>query len=211
MDSLVADVQSPLVTPGWYLPVPLLARLPIAAAIVAWGGLTGRRWTVPVGATIALPVLWFNGLAVLDALVPLVLIERIRPVDVRIRAATGARLARTGGMSLDRLWAFLAVALPMLGALIANLSSVDLAYQLRAGDEDPRERGDPGRRRLDVHRAGRPVGRPAVGRPGGPRERDGDRQLDRAGAPALGPRRRTSAASTSSAGAAVSGRGSRRC
>ena len=38
-------------------------------------------------------------------------------------------------MSLDRLWAFLAVALPMLGALIANLSSVDLAYQLRAGDE----------------------------------------------------------------------------
>ena len=84
VDSLVADVQSPLATLGWYLPVPLLARLPIAAAIVAWGGLTGRRWTVPVGATIALPVLWFNGLAVLDALVPLVLIERIRPVDVRI-------------------------------------------------------------------------------------------------------------------------------
>lgn len=36
-------------------------------------------------------------------------------------------------MSLPRLWAFLAVALPTLGALIASLQSVDLAYQLRAG------------------------------------------------------------------------------
>lgn len=36
-------------------------------------------------------------------------------------------------MSLPRLWAFLAVALPTLGALIAGLSSVDLAYHLRAG------------------------------------------------------------------------------
>lgn len=38
-------------------------------------------------------------------------------------------------MSLGRLWAFLAVALPTLGALIANLQSVDLAYHLRAGAE----------------------------------------------------------------------------
>lgn len=38
-------------------------------------------------------------------------------------------------MTLTRLWAFLAVALPVLAALIANLSSVDLAYHLRAGDE----------------------------------------------------------------------------
>ncbi len=38
-------------------------------------------------------------------------------------------------MTLTRLWAFLAVALPVLAALIANLTSVDLAYHLRAGDE----------------------------------------------------------------------------
>ena len=38
-------------------------------------------------------------------------------------------------MSLPRLWAFLAVALPALGALIASLPSVDLAYHLRAGGE----------------------------------------------------------------------------
>jgi hypothetical protein len=38
-------------------------------------------------------------------------------------------------MSFRRLWVFLAVALPVLGALIAPMSMVDLAYQLRAGDE----------------------------------------------------------------------------
>jgi hypothetical protein len=37
-------------------------------------------------------------------------------------------------VSLNRLWAFLAVALPVLAALIANLSSVDLTYHLRAGE-----------------------------------------------------------------------------
>jgi len=36
-------------------------------------------------------------------------------------------------VTLGRLWTFLGVALPALGALIANLPSVDLAYQLRAG------------------------------------------------------------------------------
>ncbi|MBF8289559.1 MAG: hypothetical protein HW391_527 [Chloroflexi bacterium] len=35
--------------------------------------------------------------------------------------------------TLPELWTFLAVALPVLGALIATLPTVDLAYQLRAG------------------------------------------------------------------------------
>ncbi len=38
-------------------------------------------------------------------------------------------------MTLPRLWAVLAVLLPVLAAFIANLSSVDLAYHLRAGGE----------------------------------------------------------------------------
>ncbi|MGP1675140.1 MAG: hypothetical protein ACTS8Z_08005, partial [Candidatus Limnocylindrales bacterium] len=38
-------------------------------------------------------------------------------------------------MSISRLWLFLTVALPVLAALIANLSSVDLTYHLRAGNE----------------------------------------------------------------------------
>ena len=36
-------------------------------------------------------------------------------------------------MSLARLWAFLAIGLPVLGTLLANLQTVDLAYHLRAG------------------------------------------------------------------------------
>jgi hypothetical protein len=36
-------------------------------------------------------------------------------------------------VSLPRLWAFLAVALPVLAAIIAGLPTVDLAYHLRAG------------------------------------------------------------------------------
>ena len=38
-------------------------------------------------------------------------------------------------MSFARLWAVLAILLPALAALIANLSSVDLAYHLRAGGD----------------------------------------------------------------------------
>jgi hypothetical protein len=38
-------------------------------------------------------------------------------------------------VTFSALWAFLAVGLPVLAALIANLSSVDLAYHLRAGGQ----------------------------------------------------------------------------
>ena len=38
-------------------------------------------------------------------------------------------------MGLNRLWVFLAVALPVVAALLASMSTVDLAYHLRAGAE----------------------------------------------------------------------------
>ena len=50
------------------LPIPLALRLPAAALLVVWGGLTDRRWTVPAAATLALPVPWFSGLAILACL-----------------------------------------------------------------------------------------------------------------------------------------------
>jgi hypothetical protein len=50
------------------IPIPLWIRLPAAAALVIWGGLTDRRWTVPVAATLALPVLWVSGIAICAAL-----------------------------------------------------------------------------------------------------------------------------------------------
>lgn len=48
--------------------IPLALRLPAALVLVAWGARTDRRWTVPAAATIALPVLWTSGLAVLAAI-----------------------------------------------------------------------------------------------------------------------------------------------
>lgn len=50
------------------LPFPLVVRAPAAALIVAWGGLTDRRWTLPVAVWLAIPSLWFTTPAVLAAL-----------------------------------------------------------------------------------------------------------------------------------------------
>ncbi|HUG48932.1 MAG TPA: glycosyltransferase family 87 protein [Candidatus Limnocylindria bacterium] len=49
------------------LPIPLWLRLPVAALIVAWGARRDARWTVPLAATLALPVLWAGGLSLLVA------------------------------------------------------------------------------------------------------------------------------------------------
>lgn len=53
------------------IPVSFVIRAPLAAAIALWGGWTNRRWTVPVAATIALPIIWIHGLAMLVALFPI--------------------------------------------------------------------------------------------------------------------------------------------
>ena len=58
--------------------VPLPIRLVAAAAVVVWGARTDRRWTVPAAATLALPVLWVNGLSMLLAMLPL-LADRVGP------------------------------------------------------------------------------------------------------------------------------------
>lgn len=50
------------------IPIPLAVRLPAAALLVAWGGLTDRKWTVPVAVAVATPVLWVTSLSVLAAL-----------------------------------------------------------------------------------------------------------------------------------------------
>jgi hypothetical protein len=52
------------------IPIPLVLRLPIAAALVAWGARTDQCWTVPVGAAVALPILWASGLGICAALAP---------------------------------------------------------------------------------------------------------------------------------------------
>ena len=52
---------------GGPLASPLWLRLPIAAVVVIWGARTDRPWTVPVAATIAMPVVWLATLSVLTA------------------------------------------------------------------------------------------------------------------------------------------------
>jgi hypothetical protein len=53
------------------VPIPLWARLPVAVTLVVWGARTDRSWTVPVSAMLALPALWYGGLSMLLAVIPL--------------------------------------------------------------------------------------------------------------------------------------------
>jgi hypothetical protein len=90
---LVRDAGAPLDTPGWYAPIPMLVRLPVAAVIVVWGALTDRRWTVPVAVTLSLPILWLNSLAILAAL-PALGVPQRRPAAAIPARAPQALAAR---------------------------------------------------------------------------------------------------------------------
>jgi hypothetical protein len=50
-----------------YIDIPLLLRLPAAAVLVVWGAATDRKWTVPLAAAIAMPVLWIAAFSVAAA------------------------------------------------------------------------------------------------------------------------------------------------
>ncbi len=85
---LLASSTGSSTVPG-SLPIPLLARLPIAALVIAWAALRGWRWLLPVGVLLAMPVIWWGSFALLAASVSF---ER-----GRLEAALGARLlARSG-------------------------------------------------------------------------------------------------------------------
>ena len=63
---LLVSFQQPPNQPQ--IPIPLLLRLPAAAALVIWGARTDRKWTVPMAAALAMPVLWIAAFSVLAAL-----------------------------------------------------------------------------------------------------------------------------------------------
>ena len=52
------------------LPPPALIRIPLAILLVIWGARTDRPWTVPIAATLALPIIWPHGLTVALAAIP---------------------------------------------------------------------------------------------------------------------------------------------
>jgi len=53
------------------VPIPLALRLPAAVALVVWGAKSDRHWTVPVASMLALPALWYGGISMLLAVIPL--------------------------------------------------------------------------------------------------------------------------------------------
>ncbi len=68
---ILAGSSSTPVTVGWFLPITLVFRLPVALAVIVVAAWSDRQWLLPVAATIAMPVVWLNSLAVLAAVVPL--------------------------------------------------------------------------------------------------------------------------------------------
>jgi Glycosyltransferase family 87 len=97
---VLATGPSPDLGNAWWIPIPLLIRLPVAAGLVVWGARTNRAWTLPAGAMLALPVLWLVGLAMLAgsfALSP----WGPRRKDANAGApSTGVRLPRTGSVEV---------------------------------------------------------------------------------------------------------------
>jgi hypothetical protein len=67
IDSLLSNLGGPQY---YSVPPPWPIRLPLAALLVAWGARTDRPWTVPIAATLALPIIWPHGLTVAAAAIP---------------------------------------------------------------------------------------------------------------------------------------------
>lgn len=65
IEYVLATGVAPDVGSAYWVPLPLLIRLPAAALLVVWGARTNRIWTLPTAAMLGLPVLWFVGLAML--------------------------------------------------------------------------------------------------------------------------------------------------
>ncbi len=62
----------------------LIPRAVVAAVLVVFGALTGRRWLVPVAVWLALPIVWVNSWVILLAVI------RLRERGARDAPAPGA-------------------------------------------------------------------------------------------------------------------------
>ncbi len=76
------------------IPIPLLVRGPIGVALIAWGARRNQRWTVPVGAMLALPALWYGSLSMLLGVIPLTTREERARAWALLRAAAPRTPAR---------------------------------------------------------------------------------------------------------------------
>jgi len=71
----------------WFLPLPLAFRLFVAAALIAWGAATDRRWVLPVGVCLSLPTVWLNSPTILIAILPMVAAGARTPAGAWLRRA----------------------------------------------------------------------------------------------------------------------------
>lgn len=78
------------------IPIPLILRLPVAVAVIAFAAFKGQRWLLPVGVLLAMPVIWWGSLAILIACVALKR-EEIEDRIETLLAALETRYARRVG------------------------------------------------------------------------------------------------------------------
>jgi hypothetical protein len=79
------------------VPIPFFVRLPFALVLAVWGARANRRWTVPVSAMLALPALWYGGLSIMLATLPLMGARswtELRGVIARGRTELAAEIER---------------------------------------------------------------------------------------------------------------------
>jgi hypothetical protein len=67
---LLASSTGSSTVPG-SLPIPLVLRLPVAAVVIVFAARTDRRWLLPVGVLLAMPVIWWGSFAMLAGVVAL--------------------------------------------------------------------------------------------------------------------------------------------
>jgi hypothetical protein len=69
LDLLAAQANSS--SPRGAIGIPIGLRLPVAASVVAFAAAYDRRWLVPVGVFLAMPVLWWGSISILIACIAL--------------------------------------------------------------------------------------------------------------------------------------------
>jgi len=68
------------------VPIPFMARLPMAVAVIAFAAWRGQHWLLPVGVLLAMPVIWWGSLAILTACVALKRDEIEERIDALLAA-----------------------------------------------------------------------------------------------------------------------------